>query len=310
MSESYSNHLCVHQYPRTLNLPICGYRVTPEIVHRHPDTDAEVRAVVDGQHYVKTGPLDLIVWEYMVYSQLQLEGDFPLICERLVDCGSGSRKAALLLHRVSTFSVLFKNYVAQGSPPIPYDFTAWCAKSLIILMQKMHSNNVLHCDIHPGNAGLTPCDSLGVLVAPLTADTAESTHPTFIDFGWSQMGGFHPRGGDDNSVVCWAYASDRMLDHGYPYTRADDMAALAYLLLAVRLMGHPPWFDELLSQDLSEDREAIIATRARVIGEFRAQKTVEDHLLDFVSYATSLAAEDPELFIDYHSCGILLYVGF
>lgn len=70
----------------------------------------EVRAVVDGQHYVKTGPLDLVVWEYMVYSRLQLDGNFPLICERLVDCGSGSQKAALLLHRVSTFSVLFKNH--------------------------------------------------------------------------------------------------------------------------------------------------------------------------------------------------------
>ncbi|OJT11436.1 hypothetical protein TRAPUB_12047 [Trametes pubescens] len=75
------------------------------------------------------------------------------------------------------------------------------------------------------------------------------------------------------------------------------MASLAYLLLSVRLMDHPPWFHEIQSQDLSEDREAIIATRARVIGELRAQKTVEDHLLDFVSYATSLA---PEEFIDYH----------
>lgn len=81
-----------------------------------------------------------------------------------------------------------------------------------------------------------------------------------------------------------------------PYTRADDMAALAYLLLAVRLMGHPPWSDEILNQDLSEDREAVIATRARVIAELRAQKTVEDHLLDFVSYATSL---EPDGFIDY-----------
>ncbi|OJT03409.1 hypothetical protein TRAPUB_6007 [Trametes pubescens] len=167
---------------------------------------------------------------------------------------------------------------------------------MIILMQRMHSNNILHCDIHPGNAGLTPCDELGVLRAPFTAETAESTHPTFIDFGWSLMRGYHPRGGDDNSAVSWPYASDRILRRDDPYTRADDMASLAYLLLSVRLLNHPPWFHEIQSQDLSEDPEAVIATRARVIGELHAQKTVEDHLLDFVSYATGLA---PDEFIDY-----------
>lgn len=40
MGEIYTSPLCVQQYPHALNLPICGYRVTPEIVHKHPDTDA------------------------------------------------------------------------------------------------------------------------------------------------------------------------------------------------------------------------------------------------------------------------------
>ncbi len=78
----------------------------------------------------------------------------------------------------------------------------------------MHSNDILHCDIHPGNAGLTPASELHVLQAPFTANTAESTHPTFIDFGWSLMGGYHPRKGNDYSPVCWPYASDRVLRGG------------------------------------------------------------------------------------------------
>lgn len=75
----------------------------------------------------------------------------------------------------------------------------------------MHVHDVLHCDIHPGNAGLTPCSELGELEAPFTAESAESMHPTFIDFGWSLMGGFHPRASDGCSPVTWPYASDRVL---------------------------------------------------------------------------------------------------
>lgn len=82
--------------------------------------------------------LNTITWEYLVYNQLQHEGNFPLICERIIDCGPGLRRAALVLHRVSTFSNLFK---AHGTS-LPY--TKFCLASIII-----PSLQLLKVIVHP-----------------------------------------------------------------------------------------------------------------------------------------------------------------
>ena len=65
----------------------------------------------DGEHYVKRGMItDLIAWEYeyLVYSHLQKNLDFPAVCERMLDLPG---KPKQLLRLVVRFRDIFRGVV-------------------------------------------------------------------------------------------------------------------------------------------------------------------------------------------------------
>lgn len=64
-----------------------------------------VSALPDTEHFVKTGPWDLLRWEHMVYGVVQEGSYIPKVCESFVDLdGAGY----LVLHRVFCLHDMFK----------------------------------------------------------------------------------------------------------------------------------------------------------------------------------------------------------
>ncbi|KAH9914930.1 kinase-like domain-containing protein [Fomitopsis serialis] len=251
----------------------------------------------DGQMVFKRGPWQSIQWEWVVYSRLQRLGRSPEICERLLDYGPDSTEHGLVLRYVGVFEELFTDKVPSvKQQQLPFSLTAWAAVRLITTMKYMHASRVLHCDIHPGNIGFPLCHNLQELLSALCQDT-EEVYPTFIDFEWARMQGWHPLLPLQRQAATWTYQSDRAV-RDEPYCAADDFESLAYSLIAFRLLAAPPWHED--SYDAyyppSEDRDTFLATRASRLRDLRTKREVEEELLDMVDYARSLQPGDP---IDY-----------
>lgn len=69
-----------------------------------------VRMLEDGEHVIKQGKWDLILAEYNAYTLLQHIAQFPIVCERFVDCGPRSKGAEIILHKVIVFEDLLENH--------------------------------------------------------------------------------------------------------------------------------------------------------------------------------------------------------
>lgn len=85
-----------------------------------------------------------------------------------------------------------------------------------------------------------------------------------------------------------------------PYSPSYDLEALSYVLLALRMGSHPPWFGEVTSRSLDVDdlhnRSEILRIRDRVLSTMFLETTVEPELLAFIQYARHLSPTDN---IDY-----------
>ncbi|KAI1790002.1 hypothetical protein LXA43DRAFT_1151010, partial [Ganoderma leucocontextum] len=284
-------------------------------IHDDAGDGTTVIMLQDEEHFVKEGPTDLIAWEYQVYTRMQLH--FPTVCERFLDLRWGS-KQGLLLHLVVCFRDIFKgDAFPRPSRPFTYASTALCASHLIFRMRIMHYNDVLHRDIHPGNVGFLCAHDSGIQPAHITMQQIEGRQdlftPTFIDYQWSTMEGYHPRTGTHMPpMAMWSYLSDRFLrEPNETYSAADDLESLAYTLLDFRLMGELPWAREIdarsnpFSYDVysREHRDFVIATRNQHLdGLFNSCTAaspssehpvqVEKELLDFIQYARNLERSD------------------
>ncbi|KAI0361000.1 hypothetical protein OH77DRAFT_1516037 [Trametes cingulata] len=285
-----------------MKVPITQYTVASDStapVELPGYEEKKIYTLEDERHVLKTGPWDLILWEFNVYSDLQRFVEYPMICERFVDCGSGSATGALLLHRVTCLSTLFDLQPWRSEDSKAFFITAFCAQRLIRTMRDMHERGVLHRDIHPGNVVLTRCWTKRELLSKSShADdpVAKPVHAAFIDFEGSFMNGYHPRLARDSqfAIVNFRYASDRVVRQQGGHTAADDFVSLSYVILALRMMAHPPWCRGIvapLGWDSWEDYEcckSIVATRARSLAEIRARAMVEPELWEFIDYAQNL----------------------
>lgn len=89
------------------------------------------------------------------------------------------------------------------------------------LRTRIHLDGVLHRrNVHPGNVGLlcAPTTGFPTTGSPEEVDVlAESERaeclftPTFIDYQWSTLGGFHPRIHSMPTMATWSYLPDRVL---------------------------------------------------------------------------------------------------
>lgn len=85
-----------------------------------------------------------------------------------------------------------------------------------------------------------------------------------------------------------------------PYSDVYDVESLSYVLLALRMGSHPPWFAEVKSRSLDvedfENYSEILRIRDRALSNMSAEATVEPELLAFVHQARHLS---PTEAIDY-----------
>lgn len=252
-------------------------------------------------YFLKQGPKDLILWEYLMYSRVQRSCGFPIVCQRFYDHGPTADTAAMLLHPVVCIDGLIREYTTCNLPlPFPFRTVAWVASGLLVAMFSMHKDGVLHCDIHPGNIGIAGCSGLEEALLAPGADMEGSGKPTptFIDFEWSRLHGYHPSLGDDISSGMWTYMSDRVVRQEGPYCKADDVVSLAYCLLALRALGHPPWYQDCVEawRLCSGDPDSFIESRAQYLRDLGPSGAVESLILDFIAYAESL---QPGEVVDY-----------
>nr|VWP01516.1 Protein-serine/threonine kinase (EC [Ganoderma boninense] len=185
-------------------------------------------------------------------------------------------------------------------------------------MRLLHERHVLHCDVHPGNIGVTPRVPLALLLSPSSPfDFNDLAHwqVVFIDHEWSHVRGWHY---EDTFVRnrMWLYASDRQVWCSGKYSTPDDLEALAYILLAIYYSGRLPWRSDVEAesakypQDFGEDDsdlEFVFETRERHLRTLRDSCHESDSasdvdslladLLDFVFYARALNSD--EVWIDY-----------
>ncbi|EIW59034.1 uncharacterized protein TRAVEDRAFT_48160 [Trametes versicolor FP-101664 SS1] len=158
---------------------------------------------------------------------------------------------------------------------------AWCAKRLILALEKLHQQDVLHCDIRPGNVGVTR--SWSVWETILEGKTVvEPIRPVFIDYQWARMSGFHSKVAEGASILCWAYASDRALRLEAPYSDVYDVESLSQISIS--------------GVEDFENYSAILQIRDIALDTMSSEAEVEPELLAFIHHARHLS---PTEAIDY-----------
>ncbi|KAI0364744.1 hypothetical protein BV20DRAFT_982998 [Pilatotrama ljubarskyi] len=160
---------------------------------------------------------------------------------------------------------------AQPSPPPawhPEDSQAFSLTALQIrAMRDMHEGRILHGDVHPGNIGLTRAQwSMAITLGRwMTTSGPFSITPTL------QTGFFEGRVS--------------------PYTAADNLVSLSYVILALRMMSHPPWCKEAAALPAINDqdyRESMITVQARWLADIRRQELVEREFCNLIEYAENI----------------------
>ncbi|KAH9842523.1 uncharacterized protein C8Q71DRAFT_733211 [Rhodofomes roseus] len=227
-----------------------------------------IEMIAGGRAVLKKGPWNVIQWEGFVYGHVQRLCGFPVVCEQMLDYGTDSTLAGLILRPVVVFDELVVDHEPElpEPPRFPSSVTAAIGAKLMIRMRHMHFEGILHTDIHPGNIGLPSFREPPELASALHARQIDDLRPTFIDFGLARINGYHPMVDCEYHTPEWTYISDRVVRGQSTYTKADDLESLAYSLFAFRLMSHPPWHAEATGNDFDgvEDRSSdFLATRHR-----------------------------------------------
>ncbi|RXW22271.1 hypothetical protein EST38_g3590 [Candolleomyces aberdarensis] len=156
--------------------------------------------------------------------------------------------------------------------------SAWIISGALKCLQAIHSQNIIHCDIHPANVTIchTPLD-IAVRI---------------IDFG-----GAVEEGGTTDHINYDFASAYRCEPKNHPPTRADDIVSLAFMAIWM-LKGTLPWND-LISDGSPTDLQQLIQCKQRPPESMTAG--LDPAIQRFVAYALALPPSTPFDEIDYQS---------